>query len=66
MTTKRINLKLVGVALLPALGISVACILVAKAFGIPETVAERVSQILSFPVFLAACHVWRYWFERIA
>ena len=58
--TKRINLKLVSVALLPALGVSVACILVGKAFGIPETVAERVSQILFFPVFLAACHAWRH------
>ena len=64
--TKRINLKLVSVALLPALGVSVACILVGKAFGIPETVAERVSQILSFPVFLGACHAWRHRFERVA
>jgi len=64
--TKRINLKLVSVALLPALGVSVAHTLVGKAFGIPETVAERVSQILFFPVFLGACHAWRHRFERVA
>ena len=64
--TKRINLKLVSVALLPALGVSVACILVGKTFGIPESVAERVSQILFFPVFLGACHAWRHRFERVA
>jgi hypothetical protein len=57
--TKRIDLKLVGLALLPALGVSISCILVGKAFGLSETVAERVSQILFFPVFLAACHGWR-------
>jgi hypothetical protein len=60
--TKRINLQLVSVALLPALGVSVACILAGKAFGIPENVAERVSQILSFSVFLGDCHAWRHRF----
>jgi len=64
--SKRINFKVVGVALLPALGISIACILVGKAFGIPESVAERVSQVLFFPVFLSACYAWRDRFERAA
>jgi hypothetical protein len=64
--TKKINLKLVGVALLPSLAVSVAVILLAKAVGFPETVAERVSQILSFPVFLGACHAWRHRFDRVA
>ena len=49
MTTKKINLKLVGVALLPALAVSVVAILLGKAVGTSEAVAERVSQILFFP-----------------
>lgn len=64
--TKRINVRLVSVALLPALAVSVAVIVLGKAVGIPETLAERVSQILFFPVFLAACHAWRHRFERVA
>ena len=53
MTTKKINLKLVGVALLPALAVSVAVILLGKAVGFPEAVAERVSRSSSsFPCFL--------------
>ena len=66
MTTKKINLKLVGAALLPALAVSVAVILLGKAVGSPEAVAERVSQILFFPVFLGACYVWRHRFDRVA
>ena len=66
MTTKKINLKLVGVALLPALAVSVAVILLGKAVGFPEAVAERVSQLLFFPVFLAACYAWRHRFDRVA
>ena len=61
--TKRINPKLVSVALLPAIGVSVATILIGKAVGLPENAAERVSQILFFPVFLGACHAWRHRFE---
>jgi hypothetical protein len=64
--TKRINLKLVGVALLPALAVSVACILLGKALGVPESLAERASQILFFPVFLGACYAWRRRFESVA
>jgi len=66
MTTKTINLKLVGVALLPPLAVSVAVILLGKAMGFPEAVAERVSQLLFFPVFLAACYAWRHRFDRVA
>ena len=64
MMTKKINLKLVSVALLPALAVSVVVILLGKAVGLPEAVAERVSQILFFPVFLGACYAWRPRFER--
>jgi hypothetical protein len=56
----------VGVALLPALAVSVAVILLGKAVGSPEAVAERVSQILFFPVFLGACYAWRHRFDRVA
>ncbi len=66
MTTKKINVKLVGVALLPALAVSVAVILLGKAVGSPEAVAEGVSQILFFPVFLGACYAWRHRFDRVA
>ena len=66
MITKTINFKLVGVAILPALAASVTVVLLAKAMGLSETVGERVSQILFFPVFLAACHAWRPRFERAA
>jgi hypothetical protein len=57
--TKKIDLKLVGVALLPALAVSVTIILLGKAAGLSEAVTEPVSQIVSFPVFLGACHAWR-------
>jgi hypothetical protein len=66
MTARKINLKLVGVALLPAVAVSVAVILLGKAAGFSEVVAERVSQILFFPVFLAACYAWRHRFDRVA
>jgi hypothetical protein len=66
MKTKKINLRLVGVALLPALAVSVAVILLGKAAGFPDTVAERVSQILFVPVFLAGCYAWRHRFDRVA
>ncbi len=66
MTTKKINVKLVAVALLPALAVSVAVILLGKAVGSSVGVTERVSQILFFPVFLAACYAWRHRFERVA
>jgi hypothetical protein len=65
MKHNRINLKLVGIALLPALAMSVAVILLGKAVGFPEAVAERVSQILFFPVFLGACYAWRHRFDRV-
>jgi len=66
MTTKTINLKLVGVALLPALAVSVAVILLGQAVGFSLGVAERVSQVLFVPVFLGACHAWRHRFERVS
>jgi hypothetical protein len=57
--TKKIDLKLVGMALLPALAVTVAFVLLGKAAGLSEAVTERVSQIVFFPLFFAACHAWR-------
>ena len=56
MHTKKIDLKLVGTAILPALGVSVAVILLGEALGLPEGGIERASQILFFSVFLAVCY----------
>ena len=60
---KRVNVRLVSVALLPALGVSVVSTVVGMAIGLSESTAERISQILFFPVFLGACHAWRHRFE---
>jgi hypothetical protein len=62
--TKRINFRLVGAALLPAVAVSVALLLVGKALDLPESLAERASQIVFFPLFFAACHAWRRRFDR--
>jgi hypothetical protein len=63
--TKQVNIRLVGIALLPALAVSVAAILLGKAVGFSEAVAERVAQILFFAVFLGACYTWRHRFDRV-
>lgn len=57
--TKKLDLPLVSLAMLPTLGVSTAVIMLGTASGFSESVAERVSQILVFPVFLGACHAWR-------
>ena len=62
--TKKIDLQLVGVALLPALAMSVTVILLGKAVGLSEAATDRVSQIVFFPVFLGACHAWRQRADR--
>lgn len=62
--TKKIELETVGVALLPALAVSVTAILLGKALGLSEAVTDRVSQIVFFPIFLAVCHAWRRRTER--
>lgn len=64
MRAKKIDVKLVGIALLPALAVSVGVILLGKAAGFPDAVAERVSQILFFPVFLGAYYTWRIRLRR--
>jgi hypothetical protein len=51
--------RMVGFALLPALGVSITTVLVGTMLGGSESVVDRVSQIVFFPTFLAACHYIR-------
>jgi hypothetical protein len=50
---------MVGIALLPALGVSIMTVLVGGVLGGSESVVDRVSEILFFPTFFAACHYIR-------
>lgn len=56
MTSKKIDWRIVGIALIPALGLSIVIALVGGMFGLSETAADRVTQITLFPVFLSAYH----------
>jgi hypothetical protein len=49
----------VGIALLPALGASVVVVVLGRAFNVADTVVERVSQLLFFPIFLGMCYYLR-------
>ena len=51
--------RMVGFALLPALGVSIMTVLVGNMLGGSESVVDRVSQIVFLPIFLAACHYIR-------
>ena len=56
MTSKTINWRIVGIALIPALGLSMVVILFGGMLGLSESAADRVSQIVFFPTFLGAYH----------
>ena len=56
MTSKKIDWRVVGIALIPALGLSIVVIVVGGMFGLSESAADRVSQIAFFPAFLGAYH----------
>jgi hypothetical protein len=56
MTSKKIDWRIVGIALIPALGISIVVLLLGGMFGLSESAADRVSLIASFPTFLGAYH----------
>jgi hypothetical protein len=56
MTSKKIDWGIVGIALIPALGLSIVAILVGGVFGLSESAADRASQIVFFPTFLGAYH----------
>jgi hypothetical protein len=51
--------RMVGIALLPALGVSITAQVVGGMVGGSESVVDRVSQIVLFPTFFAACHYIR-------
>ena len=51
--------RMVGIALLPALGVSTMIILVGGMLGGSESAVERISEIVFFPTFLGACHYIR-------
>ncbi len=51
--------RMVGLALVPALGMSIAIIMVGGMLGGSEPFLERVSQIVFFPTFLGACYYIR-------
>ena len=56
MTSKKIDWRIVGIALIPALGISIVVVLLGGMLGLSESAADRVSQIVFFPTFLGAYH----------
>lgn len=64
--TKRIHLRLLGEAMLPALAVSIAVVLTGTVIGLSDGVAERASQMLFFAVFLSASHAQRLRGERPA
>ena len=51
--------RMVGLALLPALGVSITTQVVGGMVGGSESVVDRVSQIVLFPTFFGACHYIR-------
>jgi hypothetical protein len=48
--------RMVGIALVPALGVSIVTLMVGGMLGSSESVVDRVSEIVFFPTFFAACH----------
>lgn len=56
MTSKKIDWRIVGIAMIPALGLSIVVILVGGRFGLSESAADRVSQIAFLPALLGAYH----------
>ena len=60
MKYDRAYFRMVGLALLPALGVSVLVVLAGQVLlNFPEQAVDRVSQVLSVPIFFAACHYFR-------
>jgi hypothetical protein len=56
-STKKVDWGVVGIALMPALAFSIAIALVGDMLGLSESVADRVSQVVFFPIFLGTYHV---------
>jgi hypothetical protein len=49
MTSKKIDWRIVGLALIPALALSIVVIFGGIALGLSESAADRASQIVFFP-----------------
>ena len=56
MTTKKIDWRIVGLALLPALALSIVIVLAGGMLELQESAVDRVSQFVLFPAFLGAYH----------
>lgn len=60
MKYDRAYFRMVGLALLPALGVSVLVVLAGQVLlNFPEQAVDRVSQVLFVAIFFAACHHFR-------
>ena len=57
MTSKKIDWKVVGIALIPALAVSIAVTLLGGMFGLSEPAVDRVTRIMFFPIFFATYHI---------
>jgi hypothetical protein len=51
--------RMVGIALLPALGLSIISRVIGGMLGGSESMVDRVSQIVLFPTFFGACYYIR-------
>jgi len=52
MRHKRINWKHVGIALLPAVALSMLVAIFGARIGVSEALVDRIAQVLFFPMFL--------------
>ncbi len=52
--------RTVGIALLPALGVSMAVATIGRLFDVSDPVVDRVSQLLFFPTFLGMVFFLRH------
>ena len=53
MRHKTINWKFVGIALLPALALSMLIAIIGARIGASEPLVDRIAQVLFFPMFLS-------------
>lgn len=59
MPSSRTDWRVAGIALLPALGVSVVVVLIGRLLNLSDSTTDRVSQILFFPTFLGAYYYVR-------
>jgi len=56
MTYDKTYFRMVGIALLPALGVSVVVVLVGQLLNVSKPIVDRISQVLFFPIFWGMCY----------